>query len=108
MKVLKKYEILNSEGPVMILNKHTDHWSVSFNGSRIHTVIEPYEMLTFLTANGTITSEDKTYRFGDYPQDMKMSFSNFNALVEILWEDHKSLCKNNEEYSKKYCKDEFN
>jgi len=42
MKVLKRYEILNSEGPIMILNKHKDHWSLSFNGTRVHTIVDPY------------------------------------------------------------------
>ena len=102
MKVLKKYEILNSEGPIMILNKHSDHWSVTVHGSRVHAVVNPYEMLSFLTADGLIEIDSKTYRFNDYSVNEKLDFESYIDLVQTLWKEHKSLREKDKDYDAKY------
>ena len=104
MKVLKKYEILNSEGPIMLLKKHKDHWSLTFHGTRIHTVVDPAEMISFLTACSLISTEKKTYRYDDYSEGEKMRTEDLANLLKDLLEDHNDRCDSDEEYFNKYCK----
>ena len=104
MKAIRQYTILNSEGPVMTFNRFTDHWSASFDGTRVHTIIEPIEMLEFLTGNGVISSDKKSYRYNDFPTDMRMNTVKLGLLLETLREEHNKLCISNKGYYDKHYK----
>ena len=104
MKVLKRYEILNSEGPIMVLNKHSDHWSLAFHGTRVHTIVDPSEMIAFLLSNGEITNDEKTYVYSNYSEGEKMDSLKLTTLLKELLDDHQNRWVNDEEYYNKYSK----
>lgn len=104
MKVLKKYEILNSEGPIMTLNKHENHWSLEFYGTRVCTIVDPYVMTSFLISDGEITANDKTYVYSNYSIGERMKPEDEKILLKELLEDHLDMWENNEEYFNKYNK----
>jgi hypothetical protein len=89
MKVIKKYEILNSEGPIMILHEHSDHLSMEFNGSRVHTIVEPREVLAFLLGKGSITNEDRVYHIDNYTEGEIMQPEKMSELIKNMWEKDK-------------------
>lgn len=104
MKVLKKYDILNSEGPIMTLNKYENHWSLAFHGTRVCTIVDPYAMILFLISDREIIANDKTYVYSNYSIGERMKPKDEKILLKKLLEDHLDRWETDEEYFNKYNK----
>lgn len=73
MKIEKSFELLNSEGPIIKIEKIQGNWHYKFNGSRQHHITTAKEILSAIWNNDYIIdhSTSKFYRLSDYPISMK-------------------------------------
>jgi hypothetical protein len=68
---MKKLEILNSEGPILILEKHKKHFLLHFNMEKYKMEITKEEIIDFITGKKIITSKGgEIYDYINEPDGM--------------------------------------
>jgi hypothetical protein len=103
MKIEKSFELLNSEGPIIVIEKIDGYWHYKFNSSRGRTVTTIKEILNAIWNNVPIIDEQarKTYVLGNYPLSMKGDTpSYYEDIAEYLLKEELDKCKKNIDYFK--------
>jgi hypothetical protein len=97
MKIEKSFELLNSEGPIIKIEKIQGNWHYKFNGSRQHHITTAKEILSAIWNNSWIIdyNGNKNYRLGDYPISMKGDDPKYyDEIVKYLIEEEtEKMCK---------------
>lgn len=71
---MKKLDILNSEGPILILEKHKKHFLLHFNMEKYRLEITKEEIIDFITGKKIITSKGgEKYDYIKSPDGMTRS-----------------------------------
>lgn len=100
-----KIELLNFEGPFLILQKIKEHWSFVFNDSKIAMIVEPREILDFLSGRKPIVSNNKMHFYNSYSHESKPNEEKMLSLVTMLTNEEMERCKTDKEYFfNTYCK----
>lgn len=96
MKILKSFELLNSEGPILKIEKRENHWAYSFHDTDIRVISNTEEILSFILGYSTICHPvtRNTMSWDQYPDSMKVKSHIRNAVICILTEEIDSI-KNN-------------
>jgi len=98
MSPTHKIELLNSEGPVLTLQKVGEYWSFSFDGSKVSLITDTREILDFLSGKKPIVHEGKMYLWDSYSQDMKPKMEVLSNFVISLMKDEINRCRDDQEY----------
>lgn len=93
-----KIELLNFEGPFLILQKIGDHWSFKFHDTLIATIVEPREILDILSGRKPILHNSKLYFYNSYSPESKPNVDAMLSLVTMLTHEEMDRCKNDKEY----------
>jgi len=98
MKIHKSFELLNSEGPVLKIEKREGLWNYSFHGSPISVITNPSKILSFILGSTEIVhpKTEKIFRWKDFPSDMKPENQIRLAIVELMKEEIESI--NNQDH----------
>jgi hypothetical protein len=100
-----KIELLNFEGPFLILQKIGDHWSFKFHDNNIATIVEPREILDILSGRKPIMHNNRLYFYNSYSHESKPNQEEMLKLVTKLTAEEMDRCKNDKEYFfNTYCK----
>lgn len=83
MKVEKSFDLLNSEGSIIKIQKIEGYWHYLFHGSRHHHITTVKEILSSIWNDDLINDPNsrKTYKLSEYPISMR---DNHTAIVEYL------------------------
>lgn len=103
MKIEKTFELLNSEGPIIKIEKIDGHWHYKFHGSRGHTITTPKEILDVIWNNKAIvdTNKGEIYFLNDYPISMKGDDPKYYAsIIEYILKEELDKSIKNPEYFK--------
>jgi hypothetical protein len=103
MKIQKSFELLNSEGPIIKIEKIQGNWHYKFDGSRQHHITTPKEILSAIWNNDYIIDHttNKNYRLGDYPISMKGDDPKYyEEIIKHLISDELEKIKKNSLYFK--------
>ena len=107
MKLQKSFDLLNSEGPLVQIQKIGELWHWKFHTSNISTVTSTREILDFISGNIDIKDHNgKTYRWNDYGMSMKGDTPEYiQKIVLVLLGEEMEKCKRDINYfTKIYCK----
>lgn len=105
MKPSFNIELLNFEGPFLILQKIGDHWSFKFHDNKIATIVQPREILDIISGKKPIMHNNRLHFFNSYSHESKPNPDEMLKLVTKLTNEEMELCKNDKEYFfNTYCK----
>jgi hypothetical protein len=99
-KITKSYELLNSEGPIIQIQKIKDRWHWKFYNSKVQVVTTTKEILDFICGLSVLKDpRGNTYIWTDYPSSMKGGSPEYiqKIVLELLQEDLEK-CKNDINY----------
>lgn len=100
-----KIDLLNFEGPFLILQKIKDHWSFKFHNNRIESITNTREILDFISGKKPLANEGKLYFFNSYSHEAKPKEDKMLDLVSRLLREEEERCKTDKEYFfNTYCK----
>lgn len=100
MKIQKSFDLLNSEGPIIRIEKIDEIWHYNFNQSKFRHITTIKEILKSILENKAIVDgkSGKIYFLSDYSEHMKCDYE---EVVEYLLEEELIKCKKDTEYFKK-------
>jgi hypothetical protein len=100
-----KIDLLNFEGPFLILQKIKDHWSFKFHNNRIELITNTREILDFISGKKPLVNEGKLHFFNSYSHEAKPKEDKMLDLVNRLLREEMERCKTDKEYFfNTYCK----
>lgn len=111
MKIEKSFELLNSEGPIIKIEKIQGNWHYKFNGSRQHHITTAREILSAIWNNAWIIDHTgkKTYQLGNYPISMKGDDpKHYEEIVKYLVNEETEKMRKDPNYLKNYLQNENN
>lgn len=73
LKIVKSFDLLNSEGPIIKIEQIQGNWHYKFHDSRYHSITTAKEILSAMCNDDLIIdyNTNKSYRLGEYPISMK-------------------------------------
>ena len=104
MKVQKSFDLLNSEGPLIKIEKIDELWHYNFHGSKTRHIITIKEILGAIVSGKSIIdrANGKIYFLEDYPISMKGGDPTYyEDIVEFLLNEELVKCKKDINYFKK-------
>lgn len=104
MKLEKSYDLLNSEGPLIKIQKIGGLWHYQFNGNKTHLITSIKEILgSLIEGKGIIDrANGRIYFLNDYPISMKGdSPAYYESIIKDLISEELEKCKKDHEYFKK-------
>ena len=98
--IVKSYELLNSEGPIVIIQKDSQYWHWKFFGCNELVITTPKEILNFISGLTTITDPKGTvYDWKEHEMGMKGDNPEYiKRIVNDLIQDELFLCNNDPDY----------
>jgi hypothetical protein len=103
MKIEKTYDLLNSEGALIKIEKIGGFWHYKFDKSKTHTITTAKEILnSILNGKGIVNkNEGKIYFLEDYPLSMKGDTSEYyERIVRVLVQEEMDKCTKDTTYFK--------
>jgi hypothetical protein len=103
MKLENSFDLLNSEGSIIKIEKYGCFWHYRFKGTNVLTVTSNKEILnSLLKGKGIVNkSEGKIYFLEDYPISMRGdSPEYYERIARILIQEEMEKCKNDINYFK--------
>jgi hypothetical protein len=104
MKIEKSFDLLNSEGIIIKIERILGNWHYNFNGSRHHVITSVKEILSVIWHGKAIinhSSDGGIYFLNDFPISMKGDDPKYYAgIVEYLLHEELEKCKSNPDYFK--------
>ena len=103
MKTTAQFDLINSEGPIVQIQKVGNLWHWKFHNSPILTITSTKRILDFISDLSTIKDPNgKTYRWSDYQRSMKGDTHEYiQKIVLLLLEEEMERCKTDIDYFKK-------
>jgi hypothetical protein len=97
MKIEKTFDLLNSEGSVVKIERIQGNWHYKFHGSRHYHLTTVKEILSVIWNDDEITDPNsgKTYRLSEYPLSMKGDDTSYYEMIieKLLDEELKKMSK---------------
>jgi len=109
MKSSLSFDLLNSEGPIVKIEKIGPYWNWKFHNASYHIITTPREILNFIADEYVLLnqsiSERIMFKWSEFSEDMKPDREKLNKIIEILLKEEIELCKTDSAYFyKTYCK----
>ncbi len=105
MKIQKSFELLNSEGSVLKIEKRNGIWNYAFHGTSISIITNPSKILSFILGHDVLVhpKTKKVFAWEDFPSNMKVEDQIRLAIIELMKEEIESI-KNHDYFVKNYIK----
>lgn len=82
--VIRKMELLNSEGPLLWVLKHSDEEYVVYDKEDgIVDILTQNEIQSFVHGNLVLNGEFGPYKYSEYPGDMKPDLKKLDEFIGI-------------------------
>jgi hypothetical protein len=105
MKIEKSYDLLNSEGGIITIEKIEGFWHYKFHKTRGHIIVSVKEILDSMINGKAIIdrSGGNVYFLNDYPLSMKGDDpSYYQKIIKVLLSEELEKCKDLEYFNKNY------
>ncbi len=107
MKIEKTFDLLNSEGGIIKIQKIDGFWHYKFHKTQGHTITNPKEILDSILNGKVIIDRQagKSYFLNEYPLSMKGDNPEYyQSIVKTLLDEELQKCKDPEYFKENYLK----